>query len=278
MAIIENRTKTTSHLLEFVRFSIFTIKRFFVLAFIILSFNFLYFAAPQKLSNITLEIAGRFISTGLAVYDGALHKINALTAKFIYFSNLEAENVELKLEISRLKTLLNDAKLIKAENAALKNFLTVIPESNHQYLITRVLSVSLTPYSKTAIIAAGTRHDIAIDQIVTNHQGLIGRVIEVSDNYSKVMLVNDLNSRIPVISLASRERGIIAGNNQQTKMIYLPENHLLQEGEIIITSGDGKIYPYGVAVARVTAINKEGDVLVEPIADLQKTDFVMVHH
>jgi rod shape-determining protein MreC len=274
MAILENRAKTYNNFKDFNSFYIFILKRFFIVIFIIIALKLLYFSAPKRFSEITLEIAGHLISTTLVVYESVVEKAQFITEKLVFLKNLETENIELKLEIAKLRTLQSKIDLITSENSALRKLLSVVPDNQSKYIRARLLSVSSNPFNKSAIVGAGTKNGIEINQIVTNHQGLIGRIVEVSDNYAKIMLITDANSRIPIITTSSRVRGILAGDSNKANIIYLEQGHKLQKGEQVVTSGDGKIYPPNILVGNILALNKLA--VVEPVVDLQNADFVNI--
>jgi rod shape-determining protein MreC len=193
----------------------------------------------------------------------------------VYFQDLAKKNIELQLEIARLRHLQNNLDSISAENIALKDLLMVAKEEEFEYVTAKLLSVSFNPFSKTALISAGQKYGIEVDQIVVNAQGLVGKVTEVSSNYAKVMLISDVNSRIPVTASSSREKGILAGSGDKSRMLYLPDNHLMQEDERIITSGHGNIYPAGILVGYVSKITGN-EVIINNAADLSKTEFVQI--
>ena len=141
--------------------------------------------------------------------------------------------------------------------------------------LSKLLSVSVTPFNKIAVIAAGRNQGILSDQIVTDGKWLIGRVADISENYATVILLSNAESRVPVITKNSRERGILAWDDGQLSIVYLQDNHLVQEGEIVMTSGDGAMYPLGIGVARVSSV-KQGKVHLEQVANLYNTDFVTI--
>ncbi|AFC72898.1 rod shape-determining protein MreC [Rickettsia rhipicephali str. 3-7-female6-CWPP] len=274
MAILANRVKNSSNSLELIRIISNTLKRFFVIFGLGLSV-YLFFTTPKKISSISLEVTGSIVSIGLAVYDDIFEYINSITQKFVYFQDLERKNIELKLEIARLQHLQSEVEAVRAENIALKDLLTIAEEEEFEYITTKLLSISFNPFSRTALISAGKKQGIEPDQIVVNSGKLVGKVIEVSNNYAKVMLISDVNSRIPIQANSSREQGILAGNNNNSKILYLPNNHLVQKDEEIVTSGHGNIYPAGILVGYVSKVT-EHDVMVNVAADLSKTEFVQV--
>lgn len=278
MAILENRLKkNTGSVVEFLRFILIALRGISAVILIMLCLNLLYGSGGKRLNELTFEAIGGLINITAPVYGTVFEGVINLTDKFYYLQNLAVENTELKLEIAGLKGLQEQTKAVQADNASLRELLKVVPAMERGYITARLLSISSTPFSKTAVIAAGKNAGVDIDRIVASGQGLIGRVIEVSNNYSKVMLVNDPNSRIPVISSVTRERGILASDGINTQILYLPnDRNNITEGEIIETSGDGAIYPPGLAIAKVSKITG-GNVTVKPLADLSRTNFVVVY-
>lgn len=274
MALLANRIKRSRKIVEFARFILVTLRRVFVLFFLIASL-YLFIAAPKRFSSISLEVVGHVIFGGLLIHENIFKQINLITQNFIYLRDLARENIELQLEVARLRNLQSNIYLIQSENKELKKLLSVVEEEQYNYVSAKLLSVSLNPFSKTALVSAGVRHGVEVDQIVTNSEGLVGRVIQVSNNYSKIILVNDVNSRIPITTVSSKEKGIMSGYENGSKILYLPKTHLVQKGEKVITSGYGNIYPYGITVGYVKKANAE-NVLVKPVVDLSKTEFVSI--
>lgn len=274
MALLANRIKRSSKMVEFARFILVTLRRVFVLFFVITSL-YLFLAAPKRFSSISLEVVGHVIFGGLLIHENIFKQINLITQNFIYLRDLARENIELQLEVARLRKLQSNIYLIQSENKELKKLLSVVEEEQYNYVSAKLLSVSLNPFSKTALVSAGVRHGVEVDQIVANSEGLVGRVIQVSNNYSRIILVNDVNSRIPITTVSSKEKGIMSGYGNGSKILYLPKTHLVQKGEKVITSGYGNIYPYGITVGYVKKANAE-KVLVKPVVDLSKTEFVSI--
>ena len=89
------------------------------------------------------------------------------------------------------------------------------------------------------------------------------------------MLLSDPHSRVPVVTSSSREKGILAKQGDNMLLIYLPEEHNVKPGELLYTSGDGKVYPYGLLVGKVDKVTDDG-VFVELSASLNKIEFVAI--
>lgn len=104
--------------------------------------------------------------------------------------------------------------------------------------------------------------------------GLLGRVAEVGNRSARVLLINDLNSRIPVVIESSRERAVLAGDNSASpRLQYLPITTRVKPGDRIVTSGHGGVFPSDLPVGVVTTVAKEG-VRVRPYASADRLEFI----
>ncbi len=104
MALLANRIKRSSKMVEFARFILVTLRRVFVLFFVIASL-YLFLAAPKRFSSISLEVVGHVIFGGLLIHENIFKQINLITQNFIYLRDLARENIELQLEVARLRKL-----------------------------------------------------------------------------------------------------------------------------------------------------------------------------
>ena len=100
--------------------------------------------------------------------------------------------------------------------------------------------------------------------------GVIGRVSQVSDSAARVILLTDINSRVPVLIESSRTRAIMAGTNSaRTKLIHLPQGARVVPSDRIITSGHGGAFPPGLAVGIVASVSESG-IRVQPFTNFSK--------
>jgi rod shape-determining protein MreC len=274
MAIIANRIKTKNYLVELTKFILFLLRRFCIVILICACSYLLYFPI-QIVSRSSLELYGILISAGSLVSDSLIENVKILYNRLSYFKNLEAENIKLKLQLAKISDLETATTNALAENIELRKLLKVTDNVQAAYITSRLLGVNITPLSSSAIIEAGDNNNVKINDLVTSQDGLIGKVINVSYNYSSIMLLNDPSSRVPVVTSSSRERGILAKQGDNMLLIYLPEEHQAQVGELIYTSGDGKVYPYGLLVGKVDKVNNDG-VFVKLSTDLNKIEFVNI--
>jgi rod shape-determining protein MreC len=105
---------------------------------------------------------------------------------------------------------------------------------------------------------------------------MLGRVIEVGEKAARVLLLTDINSRVPVLIEGSNQKAILSGNNgDYLSLKHLPADSSLSEGGRIVTSGDGGIFPAGLPIGRV-ALNDNGKFIVKPYADLSRVSYVRI--
>jgi rod shape-determining protein MreC len=191
-------------------------------------------------------------------------------------SALHSENVALKNQNLQLLQWQAIAKDMEAENASLKELLKVIPAAKKSFLTARVVSDMSGPYVHAALINAGSEAGIHKDRAVVDADGLVGRVVEVGKSSARVLLLGDINSRVPVLAEASREKAILAGQNDGLPSLsYVASNSRIAVGERIVTSGDGGIFPSGVPVGVVTSI-QGGVISVQPFVDAARLEYVSI--
>ncbi len=274
MAILKNRVKINNNLIGFLKFGFFSIKKFSAFFLIFLCCYMLYFPS-ENLSKLSLNISGFVLSVNSKITHIFFNGIRNISEKAIYFKDLHQENIELKAKISELVKQNIEAKKALTENVELKQLLNIKDSFKGNYVSAKLVGVNITPFSSSAIAEVGEKENVKKDDLVLSHKGLIGKVINVTANYSSIMLLGDPNLRIPVFTLNSKSRGILAKQNSQMELIYLPEDHNLEVGELVYTSGDGKIYPKGLLVGIIHEINNKG-VFVKLATDLNDIEFVNI--
>lgn len=144
------------------------------------------------------------------------------------------------------------------------------------------------PFMRTLVANAGDLHGVKVGYIAVNENGLVGRVVSVGQHSSRVLMLDDYNSRIPVMGEASRVRAVLAGQAtrrpelslypyqlQAPRMDFIVGAQSLREGERVITSGDGGLYPRGIPVG-VARRERDGTWRVALAAAQQPIDFVRI--
>lgn len=195
-----------------------------------------------------LEALSRPLATGAAIVDEAQSLIN-----------LREENATLRRDNARLLQWQAAARQLEAENKRLRELLNFVPSPSTNYISARVIADTGGSFVRTMLVNAGKRDGVRTGLPVVVGEGLIGRVVETGERAARVLLVNDLNSRIPVAVGPDRERAMLAGDNSsQPKIIYLPSNANIQPGAQVVTSGQGGVFPPGLPVGVVSTTGANG--------------------
>jgi rod shape-determining protein MreC len=178
------------------------------------------------------------------------------------------ENEKLQKEVAELRAARDLARQYAEENRMLKDLLKYKDESVLSFLTARVIAQADSNFADSLIITAGSRDGVSKNMIAMNEEGIVGRVIEVGEWSSRVLLLNDLSFRLPVMVEDTRARGILVGDGDlPPKLMYLPSDSAIKAGAAIVTSGHGGLFPPYLPVGRVAAVN-EKDVTVTPHAHL----------
>ena len=123
-------------------------------------------------------------------------------------------------------------------------------------------------------LTLGEREGVARGQAAVTGSGLAGRVAQVGQRASRVLLVTDMNSRIPVLVGEARERAVLAGDNTgQPHLVYLGRQARLTPGERVVTSGHGGVFPPGLPIGTVASL-EEGVVRVQPFVDWSAMEYL----
>jgi rod shape-determining protein MreC len=186
------------------------------------------------------------------------------------------ENKILKSDLSKLQSFYIKSLNIYQENKELHNILNFVNSKSSNFKAVKIIGRSHQIFNQELFIDAGTNRDIKEGNIVTGSHGVIGRISEVGENKSRLLLLNDSTSRIPIISSKAGVRGILAGNGSSLmEILYLPKNHRIEKGDWIFTSGDGDTLPSGlfIGVVKKADQNYVGVAMAE---DINNSDIVTV--
>lgn len=184
------------------------------------------------------------------------------------------ENARLRDENERLRKWQAVALALDAENAMLKANLRWVPEPTPSYITARVVADAGGVYARAVLLSLGPNHGIGKGQIALDDRGLVGRVTEIGTRSARVLLLTDMNSRIPVILEQSRARAMLIGTNgPRPRLMHWPEGMMPAEGERIVTSTEAGAFPAGLPVGTVhyTANNVPE---VETAARLDKLEII----
>ena len=199
-----------------------------------------------------------------------------LIVNFNKLAMAKKENIQLKEELFKLQNYYLTSLAIHQENKELRSALNFVKSKTENYKIARVIGMSHQAFDQKLLIDSGKSRDIKEGQIIAGNRGVIGRVSEVFEDKSRILLLTDSSSRIPIIASRARNRGILAGNNSGLmEILYLPKNHQISIGDKIFTSSDGDAVPPGLLIGVVRKIDKNS-VYVSGIEDINSLNIVTI--
>jgi rod shape-determining protein MreC len=203
--------------------------------------------------------------------------VRDLAAEIRHLIHLRSENAWLREENARLRRWRDVALALEAENLALREVLHAPAEPTPEFTTARVVADLGGAYARSALLAVGPQHQIRKGQVALDGAGLVGRISEVGGRSARLLLVTDINSRIPVQVERTRVRAILAGTNgPRPRLQHWTGGEQPAPGERIVTASEGSAFPAGLPVGIVREA-KGGALEVELFADLDRLEFVRLH-
>lgn len=186
------------------------------------------------------------------------------------------ENERLRRENERLLRWQAVSRSLEHQNSNYRRMLNALTDPLILPVTARVIGDSGGPFVRTLLLNAGTQDGVRAGQAAVGAVGLIGRIAEAGTKSSRVLLITDLNSRVPVMLENSRYKGIMVGDNSASPLLeFLPTNAQVSPGDRLITSGDGGIFPVGRPIGFVSSVS-EGHVRIQAYADWDRLEYVSV--
>jgi len=216
------------------------------------------------------------------IYRGSL-VVSIPTKTFRNFSDYIQEHVnlysnynQLKNENTKLKNNISESDFLILENSQLRKLIEEQVDSTSNLVSARVMIDKKSPYLNSFILNIGNNKGIKNGMAVLDGENFIGRIVDVNFFSSRVLLVSDLNSKIPIITEPSASHAILSGHGTEDPTLeYLPENHKIQHGDKIYTSGKEGIFSPGIPIGEVK-IEKEA-VKVSLFSEPNQITFVNVN-
>lgn len=213
------------------------------------------------------------------------NKIGGITGYFTGYGALVKERDGLQEEVAALRQendLLKDEQL---ENVRLKKLLVMKEGMAQQWqmIAANVIGRDLNNWYHSILIDRGSGDGLKKDMVVINYDGLVGRIIALSQNSAEVLLLPGREGAVGALVQISRTSGIIEGTGSEgyLRMVHLPHDAEVRENQIVLTSGLGGVFPAGLRIGFITEIMVEPNGLmkqaqVKPFVDFEHLEEVLV--
>ena len=247
------------------------------LILLIISFSLIFVG---KVDLYTARAAKLTISEFIApIYDVVSAPVRAfetMAGGMRTLASFRAENVRLRAENERLKRWQRRAEILESENRQLKTVIGAASTTELVPVTARAISAPGGSFAHSLLLEIEDIDNVVRGNAVVNADGLVGYIIEVGRKYARVLLITDVNSKIPILLSTSSWPALALGKNtKKLQLDFLPLEAKPEIGELVLTSGHGGILPAGVPVGRVISVSDDA-VFLEPSVVLEQISFVSV--
>lgn len=250
----------------------------FSLFLYIFSLNF----RPPVQMDILQRIVIESLSPVIEVFGHVTSSVEDVIKEYVWLRNLRHENRLLREQVNELQGKVTDYKEAYVENLRLRRLLDFKNTIRSQAIPARVVLHDLTGWFQTLIVDKGFKDGIGPDMAVVNDEGVVGRILDVSDRYSRVLLITDPGSSVDAIIQRNRVRGILSGKDSSGCVLkYVRGNLDVQVGDLIITSGKDGIFAKGLRLGVVQGIFKDPvdlfqKIEIKPLVRLAALEEVLI--
>ncbi len=201
-----------------------------------------------------------------------------------YFCTVSAakENIALKKKLSDIDRIKSRIRELEFENNRLKKLVNFTRTVEYTFVAAQVIARDPSPWFKTIMVDKGHKDGLSKGLPVVVSEGVVGHVIKVASNYSRILLITDRNSAVDALVQNSRVRGIVKGDSGKKCFFrYALRKEKIQKGEVIISSGFDQIFPKGLKVGEVIDVKKEPSqlfqkILIKTCVDFDKLEEVLI--
>jgi rod shape-determining protein MreC len=241
---------------------------------------------PQWMQNARLTSATA-VTELASIIARPLDAVQSFQQNAEEWSNALSENRRLRLELQAYSRAQAQLQELTAENTRLRALSSVATPQAPHFINARVISLAGGAAQQSLWINAGSEHGVQKDMAVMAPEGMVGRVLEVGPKRSRVLLLTDGLSRIPVQMGQSRFHAVASGQESSGMLAvrHLPPHAELEHGELVLTAGDGNLLPVGMPVGVIevsfTQPQPGSDTAtpvwrIRPLADLSRLDMLSV--
>ena len=194
-------------------------------------------------------------------------------------SHLRQEVIRLQQDNQSLRLEISSDKLVGDELKRLQDVLQIKASMPRKAQIARIIAHDPSTWNKSFVIDKGTDDGIQIDSPVISEQGIVGRVIETTAKYSRVLLILDPDSGVGGIDSRSRVTGVAIGSGRnRLKFDYVDIGEDIQSGDAIVSSGLGGVFPKGYALGTVLSKTQSDNGLYTEIEMVPAVDFAVLDY
>jgi len=226
--------------------------------------------AQRLMMTLTAPVQSVVSTTFLPVKDGWDY--------LVHFGELKRENRELNEEVKKLQSQLRALQGLEKENERLRELMDFEKQASYEAVTAHVIGMPTGNWWSSIVVDRGLEDGVERNMPVVAGGGLVGQVVEVSKNASKVALLNDAQSGVSVQVERTGEVGVIKGQlkDRRLQLKYISRDSSVREGDVVLTSGLGEIFPKGLYVGKVAKVRQSAYSLYKVVEVATPVDFLKI--
>jgi len=228
-----------------------------------------------RLERLRLTVADALLPS-MSWFSEPMQFASAMTKDYRNFFDVYNQNRELRREIQRLRAWRDTARQLEEENAQLRALNNVRLAVRSTFVTGDIVADSGGPFLQSALVNVGARDGVIDGSAAVDGNGLVGRVVGVGEHATRLLLLTDFSSRVPVAIQPSGLSAILSGDGTTAPLIeFLESPDEVSPGDLVRTSGDGGVFPPDLPVGRLIVV-PGGTWRVALAADFARLEFVRV--
>lgn len=194
--------------------------------------------------------------------------------RYVLLTRVSRENEELRVQLRNVEGELGVLSEFRTENERLRSLLNFVSDTDLRGVVGRVVGSDPSGWVKGVTIDKGSSSGISVGMAAVVARGVVGQVVATSVNASRILLIADQTSGVDAIVQGSRVRGVVEGSGSQLcELRYVTRDYQVKRGEVVLTSGMDGVYPKGLLIGTVSAVEAGGATLFQTIEVTPAVDF-----
>lgn len=224
--------------------------------------------------NPAEQVVVQIVAPFQKLFRTTIGHVESFWMDYFLLVDVRRENEELKKEIAHSRWEIIRYRELLATHERLRELLRFKETIDRPVVAAQVIGLDPTGWFQSVIIDKGKRDGIQWDMAVVNAEGIVGRVVAVSMDYAKVLLIVDQNSAVDCLIQSSRDRGMVRGlSHNRCTLDYMSKSSEVAAGDRVVTSGLGGVFPKGLPVGTVASVKEGAENLFKEIEVIPTVDF-----
>jgi len=226
-----------------------------------------------RLERIRMSLVDA-VAPSVSAVNRPLASVGEMMRDYKNFIDVYNQNRNLRRQIQRLQAWREVARQLEEENAQLRALNNVKLAPRTTFVTGDIIADSGGPFRQSALVNVGAEDGVVDGAPAVDGAGLVGRVSGLGDRASRLLLVTDFSSRIPVVIRPGGQRAIMAGDGTDApRLDFLSSSEAVSPGDLVESSGDGAVFPPDLPIGRVVSLDS-GAKRVALNSDLSRLEFV----